>query len=75
MITKISASSEIHKFGYFLTLGRVVGSEEREENDGPFEDKMKRLDMQLRNQQAESAVLYSAITANLKAMLFAKPES
>ena len=32
---------------------------------------MKRLDMQLRDQQAEGARLYSAIAARLKAIVFA----
>lgn len=61
---------EIRKYGYFLTLDRVVSSEEREENDEPFEDKMKRLDMQPHDQQAEGTRLYAGTAARLKAIVF-----
>ena len=37
----------------------------RRRTDEPFEDKMKRLVAQLRNQQAEGAKLDAAIAANL----------
>ena len=36
---------------------------------------MKRLDIQLRDQQAECARLYSAIATNLKVMVFPERES
>ena len=49
-----------------LTPGRYVGAEAQEDDGEPFEDKMKRLVAQLREQQAEAAKLDAAITANLK---------
>ena len=49
-----------------LTPGRYVGAEAQEEDDEPFEEKMKRLVATLLEQQAEAARLDTAITANLK---------
>jgi type I restriction enzyme M protein len=49
-----------------LTPGRYVGAEAREDDSEPFEDKMKGLVAQLREQQAEAAKLDAAIAANLK---------
>ena len=49
-----------------LTPGRYVGAEPQEDDGEPFEDKMKRLVVQLRVQQAEAAKLDAAIATNLK---------
>ena len=49
-----------------LTPGRYVGAEVQEGDGEPFEDKMKRLVAQLREQQAEGARLDAAIDASLK---------
>jgi type I restriction enzyme M protein len=57
---------DIKKHGYVLTPGRYVGAEAAEEDDEPFEDRMKRLSTTLRQQQVEAAKLDAAITANLK---------
>ena len=43
-----------------------VRAEAAENDDEPFEEKMKRLVVQLRAQQAEAAKLDAAIAANLK---------
>ena len=52
--------------GHVLTPGRYVGTEAQEDDGEPFEDKLKRLVAQLREQQAEGARLDVAITENLK---------
>ena len=49
-----------------LTPGRYVGVEPQEDDGEPFEDKMKRLVTELREQQAEGKRLDAAIAANLK---------
>ena len=56
---------EIRKHGYVLTPGRYVGAEEAEEDDEPFDEKMKRLIATLREQQAEAANWMRLIAASL----------
>ena len=51
-----------------LTPGRYVGAEAQEDDGEPFEDKMKRLAAQWREQQAEARRLDAAIEANLKSL-------
>lgn len=63
---KSATLEEIRSHGYVLTPGRYVGAPPREEDDEPFEEKMKRLVAQLREQQAEAARLDEAIINNLK---------
>jgi len=63
---KSAALEEIRKHGHVLTPGRYVGAEAAEEDDEPFEEKMKRLTATLREQQVEAAKLNVAIAANLK---------
>ena len=67
---KSAALDEARKHGHVLTPGRYVGAEAQEDDGEPFEDKMKRLVAQLREQQAEGARLDAAIAANVKAMGF-----
>ena len=62
---------EIRKHGHVLTPGRYVGAEAQEDDDEPFEEKMKRLVTQLREQQAEAAKLDAAIAKNLKELGYA----
>jgi len=69
---KSAALEEVRKHGHVLTPGRYVGAEAREDDGEPFEDKMKRLVAQLREQQAEAAKLDKAIAANLKDLGFVK---
>ena len=61
---------EVRKHVHVLTPGRYVGAPPREDDGEPFEDKMKRLVSQLRDQQTEGAKLDAAISENLKALGF-----
>ncbi len=63
---KSASLEEIRKHGYVLTPGRYVGVEIKEEDKEPFEEKMKRLVAQLREQQEEASRLDKAIWKNLK---------
>ena len=63
---KSATFDEVRKQDYVLTPGRYVGVAPQEEDDEPFEDKMRRLVAQLHEQQAEAANLDAAIAANLK---------
>jgi type I restriction enzyme M protein len=56
---------EIEKNGFVLTPGRYVGAADVEEDGEAFEEKMKRLTGQLRQQQDEGAKLDAAIARNL----------
>ena len=67
---KSAALDEVRKHGHVLTPGRHVGAAPQEDDGEPFEDKMKRLVAQLREQQAEGARLDKAIEANLKTLGF-----
>ncbi len=59
---------EVREHGFVLTPGRYVGAEAQEEDDEPFEERMKRLVAQLREQQAEGARLDAAIVSSLKGL-------
>ncbi|HVS09299.1 MAG TPA: class I SAM-dependent DNA methyltransferase [Planctomycetota bacterium] len=63
---KSTTLEEVRKHGHVLTPGRYVGAEAQEDDGEPFEEKMKRLVTQLREQQAEAAKLDAAIANNLK---------
>jgi len=63
---KSATLDEIRQHGHVLTPGRYVGAEAQEDDGEPFEEKMKRLAAQLREQRAEAAQLDAAIAANLK---------
>jgi type I restriction enzyme M protein len=52
--------------GFVLTPGRYVGTEVKEDDGEPFEEKMTRLVAQLREGQAETAKLDDAIASNLR---------
>ena len=65
---KSAALDEVRKHGHVLTPGRYVGAAPQEDDGEPFEDKMKRLVAQLREQQAEGARLDAAIEENLKTL-------
>ena len=67
---KATVLEEVRKHGHVLTPGRYVGAEAQEDDGEPFEDKMKRLVSQLREQQAEGARLDAAIAANLTMLGF-----
>ncbi|MGH8543345.1 MAG: N-6 DNA methylase [Gammaproteobacteria bacterium] len=63
---KSATFEEVRKHSHILTPGRYVGAEAQEDDDEPFDEKMKRLVAQLREQQAEAAKLDAAITTNLQ---------
>ena len=69
---KAAKLDDIRKHGYVLTPGRYVGAEAQEDDGEPFDEKMKRLAMTLREQQAEAAKLDAAITINLKELGYAE---
>lgn len=66
-----ASKDEIAEHGYVLTPGRYVGAEELEEDDEPFEEKMRRLTAELNEQFEESAKLEAAIRANLEGLGYA----
>jgi len=63
---KAAKLEEIRKHGHVLTPGRYVGAEAQEDDGEPFEEKMKRLTGQLRQQMTEGHKLDKAIETNLK---------
>ncbi|WP_420447298.1 type I restriction-modification system subunit M [Candidatus Palauibacter sp.] len=65
-----AALEEVRKHGHVLTPGRYVGVEPQKADGEAFEDKMKRLVLELREQQAEGAQLDAAITENLHGLGF-----
>ena len=67
---KAASLEEVRKHGHVLTPGRYVGAAPQEEDDEPFEDKMKRLVAQLRDQQDQGTKLDAAIKTNLAALGF-----
>ena len=67
---KSASLEEIRKHGHILTPGRYVGVEPQEKDLEPFEDKMKRLTAQWREQQAEARKLDAMIEANLSHLGF-----
>jgi type I restriction enzyme M protein len=68
--SKAAKLDDIRKHGLVLTPGRYVGAEAAEEDDEPFEDRMKRLTATLRRQQEDAAKLDAAIAANLKELRY-----
>ncbi len=72
---KSAAIDEVRKHDYVLTPGRYVGTAPQEEDVEPFEDKMRRLVAQLREQQTEAARLDTAIADNLEALGFWDPRT
>ena len=65
---KSAPLEEIRKHGHVLTPGRYVGAEAQEDDGEPFEEKMRRLTVALREQTAEARKLDAAIEANLKGL-------
>jgi type I restriction enzyme M protein len=61
---------EIQEQGYVLTPGRYVGAAELEEDDEPFEEKMRRLTQELEGQFEESDKLGKTILKNVKNLSF-----
>ena len=67
---KSAALEDVRKHGHVLTPGRYVGAEAQEDDGEPFEDKMKRLTAQWREQQDKAAKLDAAIKVNLTVLGF-----
>lgn len=63
---KSASLDEIRKHDHVLNPGRYVEPEAQEKGDESFDQKMKRLALRLRQQQAECARLDTAIATNLK---------
>lgn len=62
---KVATLDEIREHDYVLTPGRYVGSEDAEDDDEAFEEKMKRLTAELNEQFAKSHELEQKIKENL----------
>jgi len=63
---KSAKLEDIRHHGHNLTPGRYVGAAEVEDDGEPFDDKMKRLVGELREQTKQSAKLDKLIWANLE---------
>ncbi len=63
-----ATTEQIAEHGFVLTPGRYVGAAAGEEDDEPFDEKMKRLTAELAKQQDEARRLDPAIVANLRAL-------
>ena len=69
---KSATLEKLRAHDHILTPGRYVGIEPEEEDDEPFEDKMRRLVVQWREQQAEAARLDIEIEKNFETLGFNK---
>jgi len=67
---KSATIEEIRKHNHILTPGRYVGFEEEEEDDEPFDEKMKRLTNELAQQFQKSRELEEEIKKNLESIGF-----
>lgn len=65
---KSAKTAEIAEHGYVLTPGRYVSAEAVEDDDEPFDEKLKRLTGTLYEQFAESRKLEKAIRSNLEGL-------
>jgi type I restriction enzyme M protein len=63
---KSASLGNIREHGHVLTPDRYVGASAADEDDEPFDGKMRRLVATLRRQQSESAQLDAAITAKMQ---------
>ncbi len=61
-------TSEVKGHGYVLTPGRYVGADAVEDDGEPFDDKIIRLVVKLREQQAEASRLDAEININLQGL-------
>jgi type I restriction enzyme M protein len=65
---KSATHDEIAKHGFVLTPGRYVGAAEVEDDDEPFEEKMKRLTTRLEEQFSQGRQLEEAIRLRLRSL-------
>jgi len=71
---KSATLEEIKTHGHMLTPGRYVGAADAEDDDEPFEEKMKRLTQTLASQMGEARSLDKAIWENLARFGFDRPK-
>ena len=71
---KVATLDEIKEHNYVLTPGRYVGSEEIEEDDEAFVEKMERLTTALNEQFAKSHELEEQIKASLRSVGYESSE-
>jgi type I restriction enzyme M protein len=67
---KSTGLEEVKTHGFVLTPGRYVGAEDVDDDDEPFDGKMKRLTAKLEEQFAEGRRLEGEIQKNLRALGF-----
>ncbi|MEM0139659.1 MAG: class I SAM-dependent DNA methyltransferase [Ferroplasma sp.] len=67
---KSATVEEIRKNNYVMTPGRYVGTEEQDEDDEEFQEKMERLTSELKKQMEESRRLDDEIKKNLERIGF-----
>lgn len=65
-LCKSANLAEIENNGFLLTPGRYVGSSEANDDGEPFDDKMQRLVLSLKQQQEEAFRLNNEISVNLR---------
>jgi type I restriction enzyme M protein len=65
---KSAAFDEIKQHGYVLTPGRYVGAEAAEDDDEPFDEKLKRLTTKLEQQFATGEKLQEVIRGRLRSL-------
>jgi len=65
---KSTTRDEIAAHGFVLTPGPYVGAADVEDDEEPFEEKMKRLTATLRQQREEASTLDALIAANLEGL-------
>jgi type I restriction enzyme M protein len=68
---KSASLGDIRNHSHVLTPGRYVGAGAAEEDDEPFDEKMRRLVATLRHEQAEAARLDAAIDTRLRELGYA----
>jgi type I restriction enzyme M protein len=68
---KSATLDDIRKCGHVLTPGRYVGAGAAEEDDEPFDEKMRRLVTTLQQQQADAANLDAAIADSFRELGYA----
>ena len=66
--SKAARLADIRKHSHVLTPGRYVGAQEAEDDDEPFDQKMRRLTKKLKEQFAASATLSAEIEQNLRGL-------
>lgn len=68
--SKSATLAEVQKHGYVLTPGRYVGIKDVEDDGVPFEEKMKKLTITLKEQMAEETKMNEEIKKQLKKVGF-----